>query len=86
MERRVALVIGVGQYSQAPHLVNPVNDASRMTAVLKRLGFDVMAGLDVIHDDMEKIITAFEKSIEDAGRSRGADSRRKLSPPQGRSD
>ena len=26
-ERRIALVIGIGAYQNAPHLANPVNDA-----------------------------------------------------------
>ena len=40
-ERRVALVIGVGGYQNAPHLANPVNDARAIGDSLRRLKFDV---------------------------------------------
>jgi formylglycine-generating enzyme required for sulfatase activity len=40
-ERRVALVIGIGAYQNAPHLANPVNDARAIGDSLRRLKFDV---------------------------------------------
>ncbi len=40
-ERRVALVIGVSGYQNAPHLANPVNDARAIGDSLRRLKFDV---------------------------------------------
>jgi formylglycine-generating enzyme required for sulfatase activity len=40
-ERRVALVIGVAGYQNAPHLTNPVNDARAIGDSLRRLKFDV---------------------------------------------
>ncbi len=40
-ERRVALVIGIGGYQNAPHLTNPVNDARAIGDSLRRLHFDV---------------------------------------------
>ena len=40
-ERRVALVIGIGGYQNAPHLANPVNDARAIGDSLRRLHFDV---------------------------------------------
>jgi formylglycine-generating enzyme required for sulfatase activity len=40
-ERRIALVIGVGAYQNAPHLANPVNDARAIGDSLRRLKFDV---------------------------------------------
>jgi len=40
-ERRIALVIGVGGYQNAPHLANPVNDAHAIGDSLRRLKFDV---------------------------------------------
>jgi formylglycine-generating enzyme required for sulfatase activity/uncharacterized caspase-like protein len=40
-ERRIALVIGVGSYQNAPHLANPVNDARAIGDSLRRLNFDV---------------------------------------------
>ena len=40
-ERRIALVIGIGAYQNAPHLANPVNDARAIGDALRRLKFDV---------------------------------------------
>jgi formylglycine-generating enzyme required for sulfatase activity len=40
-ERRIALVIGVGAYQNAPHLANPTNDARAIGDSLRRLNFDV---------------------------------------------
>jgi formylglycine-generating enzyme required for sulfatase activity len=45
-ETRVALVIGIGGYQNAPKLQNPLNDARRMSDALRRLGFDVEEQLD----------------------------------------
>jgi formylglycine-generating enzyme required for sulfatase activity len=38
---RVAFVIGIGAYKNAPKLANPVNDARAIGQALQRLGFDV---------------------------------------------
>jgi formylglycine-generating enzyme required for sulfatase activity len=46
-ERRIALVIGVGAYQNAPHLANPVNDARAIGDSLRRLKFDVTELYDV---------------------------------------
>jgi formylglycine-generating enzyme required for sulfatase activity len=40
-EKRVALVIGIGAYQNAPHLANPANDARAIGDSLRRLKFDV---------------------------------------------
>lgn len=40
-ERRVALVIGNGNYAASP-LKNPVNDAHDIAGALRDLGFDVI--------------------------------------------
>jgi formylglycine-generating enzyme required for sulfatase activity len=40
-ERRIALVIGVSAYQNAPHLANPINDARAIGDALRRLKFDV---------------------------------------------
>lgn len=45
-EKRVALVIGNGAYQNAPQLPNPPNDARDVADALKRIGFDVILGLD----------------------------------------
>src|SRR5262245_43890181 len=46
-EKRVALVIGNSAYKYAPALANPKNDAEGIAAALKRLKFEVIAGLDL---------------------------------------
>jgi formylglycine-generating enzyme required for sulfatase activity len=45
-ERRVAFVVGIGAYQNAPKLTNPVNDARAISEALRRLNFEV----DEIYD------------------------------------
>ena len=45
-ETRVALVVGIGAYQNAPALANPVNDAKRIAEALRRLNFEVEEQLD----------------------------------------
>ena len=45
-ERRVAFVVGIGAYQNAPRLTNPVNDAKAVGEALRRLNFTV----DEIYD------------------------------------
>ena len=45
-ERRVALVIGNGDYRYAVRLANPRNDALALAAALRRLGFEVVEAID----------------------------------------
>ena len=40
-ERRVAFVVGIGAYQNAPRLANPLNDARAVGDALRRLGFEV---------------------------------------------
>jgi len=40
-ERRIALVIGIAAYQNAPQLANPVSDARAIGEALRRLGFEV---------------------------------------------
>src|SRR6185312_2376790 len=40
-ERRIALVIGISAYQNAPHLPNPINDARAIGDSLRRLKFEV---------------------------------------------
>jgi formylglycine-generating enzyme required for sulfatase activity len=46
-ERRVALVIGIGAYQNAPALANPVADARNIGDALRRLDFEVDELVDV---------------------------------------
>lgn len=43
-QKRLALIIGNGDYANARKLVNPPNDATDMTAALTELGFEVISG------------------------------------------
>ncbi len=51
-ERRVALVLGNGDYKHAVKLPNAPNDAEAMAGMLKSLGFDVVFGQDLGRDEM----------------------------------
>jgi uncharacterized caspase-like protein len=62
-ERRVALVIGNGAYDHAEDLRNPVNDAEAMAAVLARLGFDVVKGIDVDLRGIGDLQAVFEDKL-----------------------
>src|SRR5258706_6804828 len=65
--RRVALVIGNGNYQGAAKLANPVNDARAMAAKLKKLGFDVIAVEDGTQKAMQRAIGQFSNKLgEDA--------------------
>ncbi len=66
-ERRVALVIGNGAYTNAPPLKNPPNDARDMAATLKTLGFEVMSGVNVNQREMKRLIREFGQSLKAGG-------------------
>jgi formylglycine-generating enzyme required for sulfatase activity len=59
-ERRVAFVIGIGAYQNAPKLANPVNDARAIGEALRHLGFDVQ---EVIDPDFRQLT----RSLRDFG-------------------
>lgn len=65
-ESGVALVVGNSSYSHAPPLVNPRNDAEDMAALLRRLGFQVIAGLDLDKAAMEDRVRAFSRQARAA--------------------
>lgn len=65
-EKRVALVVGNGAYAHAPRLPNPKNDAEDVTAALKRVGFDVIAGLDLDKSAMDNAAIRFARAARDA--------------------
>ena len=50
--RRVALVIGNSAYKHATTLRNPGNDANDVAEILKKLGFDVLLGLDLDQQEL----------------------------------
>ena len=58
VERRVALVIGVGAYQSAPQLANPVGDAQSIGESLRRLNFEVE---EVLDPDFRRITRALRE-------------------------
>ncbi len=64
--KRVALVIGNSAYESAPVLKNPRNDAQAISAVLTKLGFDVVKGIDLTHVDFARIVGQFRKKLKGA--------------------
>jgi hypothetical protein len=65
-QQRVALVIGNSSYDAAP-LANPVNDASDMAAVLKKMGFTVILKKNANLEIMEEAIEDFGKRLKKGG-------------------
>lgn len=65
-ERRVALVIGNGDYRHSTKLANPRNDAADIAAALRKLGFDVIEGRDLDRRGMEDRIRDFGRKLERA--------------------
>jgi hypothetical protein len=65
-EKRVALVIGNGAYQNAPQLPNPPNDARDVADALKRIGFDVILGLDFEKAKMDEAEIHFSRSARNA--------------------
>jgi uncharacterized caspase-like protein len=62
-EKRVALVIGNAAYAHAPRLDNPANDARDMTAALRKLGFDVIEGIDLDESGMRRTVKRFAEML-----------------------
>jgi hypothetical protein len=65
-EKRIALVIGNGDYQNAPRLPNPPSDARDVANALKRIGFDVILGLDFDKTKMDEAAIQFSRSARDA--------------------
>lgn len=60
---RYALVIGNSNYSNAPVLANPTNDAADIAQIFKRLGFDVTQQNDLTSSGMRKALRDFGRKI-----------------------
>lgn len=56
---KVALVIGNGRYAAIQALPNPGNDAQAITQSLRKLGFDVVPGIDLDRAGMERAVREF---------------------------
>jgi uncharacterized caspase-like protein len=65
-EKRVALVIGNGTYTNAPRLANPRNDAEDVAAALKRIGFETMVAFDLDKAGMDDIEIRFARAARGA--------------------
>ena len=63
---RVALVIGNGNYRHATRLTNPVNDATDISAALRKLGFQVVEGLDLDKRGIEDKLREFGRKLAGA--------------------
>lgn len=58
-EERVALIVGNARYENVGDLENPVNDASDIAIALEGLGFEVILGIDLTHDEMADAAARF---------------------------
>ncbi len=65
-EKRVALVIGNGEYKSVPKLPNPPNDASDVEDSLKRLNFSVRKVINGRYDDMRRALLQFGRDARTA--------------------
>src|SRR5215471_11901952 len=66
-ERRIALVFGNSAYERVPQLPNPVNDATSMSEMFKKAGFDtVVLKLDVKAQDMRRALRDFSDEARNA--------------------
>lgn len=66
VEKRLALVIGNGDYADAP-LKNPANDATDMAAVLREVGFEVTLQINLNQNDMKRAIRTFGENLKKSG-------------------
>lgn len=66
-ERRVALVIGNGDYGSMGRLANPANDANAMAGLLAtQMGFEVIKRLDADYDGIRQAMIEFGRAAADA--------------------
>jgi hypothetical protein len=65
-DNRVALVIGNGAYTNAPHLPNPPHDAEAVAAALKRTGFETILGIDLDQSGMQDAAIRFARAARTA--------------------
>ncbi len=66
-QKRIALVIGNGEYQTAKPLINPANDAADMAATLRELGFEVISGVNQNKRQMEGLIREFGVKLQANG-------------------
>ena len=65
-EKRVALVIGNGAYTQTVPLKNPANDARAIADALRRIGFEVIDGIDLNYGALRRSIRTYGEQLPGA--------------------
>lgn len=65
-QKRVALVVGNGAYTNATPLANPSNDATDMATALEAVGFQVILGLDLDKRAFDINLRDFSRALADA--------------------
>jgi uncharacterized caspase-like protein len=63
---RVALVVGNSDYRYVAGLSNPKHDARDIASALRRIGFEVVEGIDVDKRDMEEKVREFGRKLDHA--------------------
>jgi uncharacterized caspase-like protein len=64
--QRVAFVAGNGAYKNVPQLPNAPISAKAMADLLRKIGFDVVEGTDLTHDQMTERLLEFGRKTEGA--------------------
>ena len=67
-ERRVALVIGNGNYKNIPKLRNPPKDAQLIANSLRKIGFEILLYSDVTGGAMRTAFQSYSDKLADYGR------------------
>jgi uncharacterized caspase-like protein len=65
-DRRVAFVVGNGNYKNVQKLANPPIDAESMASLLREVGFEVVEGTDLSRDQMTERMFEFGKKAQGA--------------------
>jgi uncharacterized caspase-like protein len=65
-DRRVAFVVGNGNYTNVTQLPNPPVDAKAMAATLRNVGFDVVEGTNLTRDKMTEKLLDFGRKAQGA--------------------
>jgi uncharacterized caspase-like protein len=65
-EKRAALVIGNAAYVNSGALANPVNDANDVAAVLGKMGFEVLLGVDLDKRGFDLKVREFARTLAQA--------------------
>lgn len=64
--KRVALVVGIGEYQHLSSLQNPVPDAKAIAAELREHGFDVSEHYNLARADLLDALEVFKRKAQDA--------------------